>query len=569
MKRTSRFLCFCFLFVWCMAYFYMGVMVMMADEINEIKENMIKIEAGMFKPNEQNEKPYRTFPSWDGTSMLSVKVAGFDQGDILGFVLKSELAANANRWIVKKESIIYPEGMRLVRPHSQDISFKTIESIRFEIPLDKKIEGTVSWVLQHNGFEDKKIEIPILIEPKMEPGQMRNDAQGQTKPIEGQKEDVNDVKVLKEKIREYEGKMDEYKKKNNELEERVTQLKKENKSLQGDKGKGRGSEGQEKKEYNNIVIACLSVIISWVGFISFRHLGRKLKEKFGRRPQNRTGKDFPGMNKKGNNAKEKSNLASDNDRKPGPRRKSEEPRNKDSKKEWGFGSSPKNREEDEPEFSFTPRSKDYQPVSGDDYYLEARSEEDYFPVNLRKIWKYTAVYEVLFKRTCVVEMDICVTRSYEAERIPETAGFLLGRYSSREGNGGKIFYNVLCEVFIPALHIKCTETEVEFQAETFRDLAIQKDKYPGLELVGWFHTHPGWGVFLSNLDKDIHEKHFNRPWQIAVVVESSDANKIGIFSWDTNERLNYTAGEVDNKEFISWDEFKRWLRKRRGMKFNF
>ena len=42
----------------------------------------------------------------------------------------------------------------------------------------------------------------------------------------------------------------------------------------------------------------------------------------------------------------------------------------------------------------------------------------------------------------------------------------------------------------------------------------------GEEIVGWAHTHPGFGVFLSTFDKEQHERFFPEPWQIAYVMDN-------------------------------------------------
>ncbi len=38
-------------------------------------------------------------------------------------------------------------------------------------------------------------------------------------------------------------------------------------------------------------------------------------------------------------------------------------------------------------------------------------------------------------------------------------------------------------------------------------------------IVGWYHTHPGFGIFLSNMDAFIHENFFSFPWQPAYVFD--------------------------------------------------
>ena len=38
-------------------------------------------------------------------------------------------------------------------------------------------------------------------------------------------------------------------------------------------------------------------------------------------------------------------------------------------------------------------------------------------------------------------------------------------------------------------------------------------------IVGWYHTHPGFGIFLSNMDAFIHENFFSFPWEPAYVFD--------------------------------------------------
>lgn len=49
-------------------------------------------------------------------------------------------------------------------------------------------------------------------------------------------------------------------------------------------------------------------------------------------------------------------------------------------------------------------------------------------------------------------------------------------------------------------------------------------------LVGWHHTHPGYGVFLSSYDQFICRHFFNEPWMVAMVVDPK-AQTLGFFQW--------------------------------------
>ncbi|HEV3168273.1 MAG TPA: Mov34/MPN/PAD-1 family protein, partial [Isosphaeraceae bacterium] len=73
--------------------------------------------------------------------------------------------------------------------------------------------------------------------------------------------------------------------------------------------------------------------------------------------------------------------------------------------------------------------------------------------------------------------------------------------------------------------------EVTFTHETWAKINAQMDtKFSHLKIVGWYHTHPDFGVFLSDRDQFIHEHFFSGPGQIAHVIDP--VRKIeGVFVW--------------------------------------
>ncbi len=65
-------------------------------------------------------------------------------------------------------------------------------------------------------------------------------------------------------------------------------------------------------------------------------------------------------------------------------------------------------------------------------------------------------------------------------------------------------------------------------------------QYPDKTIVGWYHTHPGWTVFLSDWDLFIHRNFFKEPWQIALVLDPS-LDRAGFFVWQGQEVLSPNA----------------------------
>jgi hypothetical protein len=54
-------------------------------------------------------------------------------------------------------------------------------------------------------------------------------------------------------------------------------------------------------------------------------------------------------------------------------------------------------------------------------------------------------------------------------------------------------------------------------------------------MVGWYHTHPGWGVFLSGPDSFICRNFFNRPLDLALVIDPCRQDR-GFFQWTGGRR---------------------------------
>lgn len=73
---------------------------------------------------------------------------------------------------------------------------------------------------------------------------------------------------------------------------------------------------------------------------------------------------------------------------------------------------------------------------------------------------------------------------------------------------------------IEGKHASHQSGSVTFTSETWdfihEELAA---KYPDRKIVGWYHTHPGFGIFLSNMDAFIHENFFSFPWEPAYVFD--------------------------------------------------
>src|SRR5258708_2536778 len=89
---------------------------------------------------------------------------------------------------------------------------------------------------------------------------------------------------------------------------------------------------------------------------------------------------------------------------------------------------------------------------------------------------------------------------------------------------------------------------VTFTQDTWEHIyAIKDQKYPEERIVGWYHSHPGFGVFLSDHDTFIHKNFFSSPGQVAWVFDPH-SDEEGCFGWVSGriERLAQ-IGVVDRR----------------------
>ena len=143
----------------------------------------------------------------------------------------------------------------------------------------------------------------------------------------------------------------------------------------------------------------------------------------------------------------------------------------------------------------------------------------------------------------------------------EHGGFLIGR--KRELKSAEQ-YEVLVERFVP-IPQKEDASRLVINLEHLQTVQrALEDGERGEEIVGWAHTHPGFGVFLSSFDKEQHERFFSHPWQVAYVMDNL-AHERAAYHLDEGEwrRIEgyYVLREMaENEIAIEARTQKRWSR---------
>lgn len=97
----------------------------------------------------------------------------------------------------------------------------------------------------------------------------------------------------------------------------------------------------------------------------------------------------------------------------------------------------------------------------------------------------------------------------------ESGGMLVGTVIEEFGKT-----NIVISGFVEAKACEATPTTLKFTHETWDYVHRQIDKkHKGKKIVGWIHTHPDFGIFLSEYDKFIHQNFFSEAYQVAYVVD--------------------------------------------------
>ncbi|MES2221631.1 MAG: Mov34/MPN/PAD-1 family protein [Acidobacteriota bacterium] len=120
------------------------------------------------------------------------------------------------------------------------------------------------------------------------------------------------------------------------------------------------------------------------------------------------------------------------------------------------------------------------------------------------------------------EVTRCIRKHARAHMKTEVCGVLIGE--TRDGV-------VEITASIEALNAAQAGAHVTFTQDAWETIYQVKDEsYPDQRIVGWYHSHPGFGVFLSEHDSFIHRNFFSSPDQVAWVYDPH-TDEEGCFGW--------------------------------------
>lgn len=109
-------------------------------------------------------------------------------------------------------------------------------------------------------------------------------------------------------------------------------------------------------------------------------------------------------------------------------------------------------------------------------------------------------------------------RLAQANRFTEVFGLLLGKPVIAAGS---LLRTAVLD-YVPArrlassdaCYVEVSVQELQRMHQEVEEIARERN----LRIVGWFHTHPGHGIFMSATDRDNH-RQYTQDWQVALVLD--------------------------------------------------
>lgn len=114
----------------------------------------------------------------------------------------------------------------------------------------------------------------------------------------------------------------------------------------------------------------------------------------------------------------------------------------------------------------------------------------------------------------------------------EMGGVIIGRVYSHNG----ITYVEATDI-IQIDQPDATFASLKFDYKAWINIDQIKNSYfPDKNIVGWYHSHLGLGIFYSLSDISVHRIAFPEKWQFGIVVDPINQNQ-GVFTWGDNHNI--------------------------------
>lgn len=142
----------------------------------------------------------------------------------------------------------------------------------------------------------------------------------------------------------------------------------------------------------------------------------------------------------------------------------------------------------------------------------------------------------------------------------EIGGILLGRpYQDASGE----IAHVVIDQALPDEHGISNPATFNFTHESWAALIKEAEtQFPHLRIVGWYHSHPNYGIFYSGTDERSQKIYFATPWRVGIVVDPiRDEGGFFAVSPQTGEVVRLPGFfEPVGQNGRSWVTWRNWER---------
>jgi proteasome lid subunit RPN8/RPN11 len=174
------------------------------------------------------------------------------------------------------------------------------------------------------------------------------------------------------------------------------------------------------------------------------------------------------------------------------------------------------------------------PVSGDEIVFgEIRYREPVRLLRPDRDMRYAYLsYQMPAQTDLPIFIDYRAAEAIERHALRDTSvelgGILLGKECLDDTTGTPF---VWITQSLEAKHYANTQASFTYTHDSWEEITRERDElFPDLDIVGWYHTHPSFGIFLSHHDIFIHQHFFAQTLQVAYVVDPVQQTR-GFFQW--------------------------------------
>lgn len=168
-------------------------------------------------------------------------------------------------------------------------------------------------------------------------------------------------------------------------------------------------------------------------------------------------------------------------------------------------------------------------MSSEDFEIEFLESTEEAPLPIQLPQNYLTMGELGREDVSVyIRQDVfdALEKLALSDTTRELGSILLGEYLTDQRK-----VHVVISGFVEAKYTDASAATLTFTHQTWDYIHQQQERlYPQLKIVGWQHTHPSFGIFLSGYDLFIQEHFFNLPFQVAYVIDPVKHTR-GFFQW--------------------------------------